>query len=243
MGTKRPHLEASIEVLFLRSAFLICALFAALTTGQASAEGSRVFDRVVATIEIALDGSSSQTYVLTASELEFETRVALVQGGGVAAAQAPLDDAVMKSALDYAIGQRLQAAEAEKLQVFALEEGEVDKALTQFEARIGGRSALEAFLQRHEADRQILGALLARALRAERILDSKIRLKAQVPDAEVRRYFDVHQTQLGGTFEELRAPLKEKLVRERYQALAKAEMQQLRKNANVRIIAPLEGGP
>lgn len=189
-------------------------------------------------MEIALDGNATQTFVLTASELEFETRVALVQGGGVAAAEAPLDEKVLRSALDYAIGQRLQASEAEKLQVFALEEGEVDKALQQFEEKIGGRAELVDFLNRHEADLQMLGALMARALRAERILDSKIRLKAQVPDAEVRRYYDVHQHELGGGFDELRGPLKDKLVRERYQALAKAEMEQLRRNAKVRIIAP-----
>lgn len=213
-----------------RAAVIALSVAAALLGGQAAAQESptRVLDRVVAVV----DGQ-----VLTASELEFETRVALVQRGGVAAAEAPLDSAVMKSALDYAIGQRLHAAEAEKLQVFLLEEGEVDEALAQFQERIGGKTALDDFLARHEADRQMLGALLLRSLRAERILDSKIRLKAQVPDAEVRRYYDAHASELGGTFEELRAGLKDKLIRERYQVLAKAEMDQLRKNAKVRIVA------
>lgn len=223
-----------------RPALKALLLLAALSAGQARAQSDapRVIDRVVAVIE---------GQVLTASELEFETRVALVQRGGVAAAEAALDEAVMKSALDYAIGQRLYAAEAEKLQVFVLEAGEVDQALAQFEERIGGRAELDAFLARHEADRQMLGALLLRSLRAERILDSKIRLKAQVPDAEVRRYYEAHRSEYPGPFEELRGPLKEKLMRERYGLLAKSEMQQLRKNSKVRIIAPMspsaEGEP
>lgn len=189
-----------------------------------------VIDRVVATVE---------NQVLTQSELEFEARVALIQHGAQQAASAPLDDRTLRASLDFVIGQRLHAAEADKLQAFVLDEGEVDQALSDFEEKIGGRAALEQFLRRFEADRQWLGNILARSLRAERILDSKIRLKAQVSDSEIRRYYDAHQAELSGqSYEEVRPALKEKLMRDRYQELAAAEMQQLRRTANVRIIAP-----
>ncbi|MFL5319264.1 MAG: hypothetical protein ACJ790_06370 [Myxococcaceae bacterium] len=198
--------------------------------GQAE---SRLIDRVVAVVE---------GQVITQSELEFETRVALVQHGAVQAASAPLDERTMKASLDYVIGQRLHAAEAEKLQAFVLDEGEVDQALSQFEEKIGGRTSLQEFLAANEADRQSLGVVVARSLRAERILDSKIRLRAQVSDADVRRYYDAHASELNGTWEDLRPVLKEKLVRDRYTELAQAEMQQLRRAASVRIIAaPGEG--
>lgn len=222
-------------------ALTLSCLVACTVSGQPASAAERVVDRVVAVIDLNVQGVSAQ--VLTMSELEFETRVALVQRGGTAASDAKLDASVLMSALDYAIGQRLHAAEADKLQVFGLEEGEVDRAMEAFEERIGGRQQLERFLARHEADRQMLGALLARSLRAERILDSKIRLKAQVTDAEVRRYYDAHQAELAGSYEELRAPLKDKLMRERYQQLARSEMAELRKTARVRIIAQLEVAP
>lgn len=194
-----------------------------------------MLDRVVAVIE---------GQVLTQSELVFETRVALVNNGAVGAASGPIDDQTLRASLEYVIGQRLHVAEADKLQAFMVDPEDVQKAVAAFEKRIGGKLALESFLHKSDADEQMLATSLARSLRAERILDSKIRLKAQVSDADARAYYDAHQDELKGTFEDLRAVLKEKLVRDKYQTLALAEMKEVRRSGNVRVIAPFarEGG-
>src|SRR5690242_354883 len=71
--------------------------------------GGRVIDRVVAVIG---------NQVLTLSELEFETRVMLVQRGGVRAAEVSLDEQTLQGALELAINQRLLVAGADRLQAF-----------------------------------------------------------------------------------------------------------------------------
>jgi hypothetical protein len=80
--------------------------------------------------------------------------------------------------------------------------------------------------------------VLRRSLRAERALDGRVRLRAQVSEVEVRRYYDLHQPELVGTFEELRPSLRERLRRERYAVLVTEELARLRKAADVRLVAP-----
>jgi hypothetical protein len=197
--------------------------------GPKQAPESGVIDRLVALV-------AGRT--ITLSELEFEARVALIQRGGMEAARAPLNDQALRSALDLAIGERLETEAADKLQAFHLEESEIESAVRDFRSKFRSDSELARFLARHEADEQQLAAVLARRLRAEKILDSKISLKARVSDAEVRRFYDEHRSELGGSFDEVRSSIREKLVRERYAALAREELRQIRKGADVRMIAP-----
>jgi len=79
---------------------------------------------------------------------------------------------------------------------------------------------------------------LARRLRAEKILDSKISLRARVSEAEIRRFYDEHRSALAGSYDEVRGQIREKLVRDRYATLAREELLQVRKGADVRMIAP-----
>ena len=198
-------------------------------TVEAPSGDNRVVDRVVVVIE---------NQVLTLSELEFETRVALVQRGGVRAAEAPLDEQTLRGALELAINQRLLVAGADRLQAFQAERSEVEARLRTFRERFEDEPALLAFLARHDADLEQLTAVLERGVRAERILDSRIRLRAQVSEAEVRRYWEQNKATLGGPYEAVRDALREKLVRERYSRLAGEEFSQVRANARVRRVAP-----
>lgn len=203
---------------------------ATVEASEAPVAGGRVVDRVVAVIE---------NQVLTLSELELEARVALVQRGGVRAAEAPLDEQTLKGALELAINQRLLVAGADRLQAFPAERSEVEARLRIFRERFEEESALWAFLARHDADLEQLIAVLERGVRAERILDSRIRLRAQqVSEAEVRRYWEQNTAALGGTYESVREALREKLVRERYSRLAVDEFTQVRTNARIRRVAP-----
>ncbi len=196
---------------------------------EAPAAEGRVIDRVVVVLG---------NQVLTLSELEFEARVTLVQRGGVRAAEVPLDEKTLRSALELAINQRLLVAGADRLQAFQAERSEVEGRLKSFRERFEDESALLAFLARHDADLEQLTAVLERGVRAERILDSRIRLRAQVSEAEVRRYWEAHKGTLGGPYELVRDALKEKLFRERYGELAKDEFKQVRESARIRRVAP-----
>lgn len=198
----------------------------------------RVLDRVVAEVE---------GRAVTQSELEFEARVALVQRGALQAATAPLDEQTLRGALDLSVAERLQVLDADRLQAFPAEQSEVQARVTRFKGRFPTPAAFEAFLARHEADEAQLAALLERGVRAERILDSRIRLRAQVTEVELRRYYDAHRAELDGPYEAVRGVLRERLGRERYQRLAAAELAQLQRGARVRRVAPFaragaEGG-
>ncbi len=190
---------------------------------------SRVVDRVVAVIE---------GQVLTLSELQFEARVALVQRGGMQALEAPLDEDTLRSVLELVINERAQVLNADRLQAFPAEPGEVASRLEAFKNRLGGEGALRRFLARHDVDQAGLEKVLARGLRAERILDSRVRLRAQVGETEVRRYYEQHAGELPPDYETVRTAIREQLVRERYRALAKEELDQVRASAQVRLVAP-----
>ncbi|MBF5041055.1 hypothetical protein FGE12_01520 [Aggregicoccus sp. 17bor-14] len=196
---------------------------------QAAPQG-RIFDRVVAVVE---------NQVLTLSELEFEARVALLERGGVQAAEAPLDEAVLRSALELALSQRLQVLDADRLQASPADPQEVQARYVRLVERMGGEPALQAFLARYEADAEGLRALLERSVRAEHILDSRVRLRAQVSEAEVRRSYEAHARELGGApYASVRAQLRERLVRERYAQLAQEELANVRRSPAVRRVAP-----
>jgi hypothetical protein len=196
--------------------------------GSAEAEG-RVIDRVVAIVE---------GQVLSLSELEFEARVALIQRGGMQASEAPLDEETLRGALELAISQRLQVLGAERLQAYPVERAEVDARVATFRGKFPDEGAFETFLARHDTDVEQLTAVLERNLRAERILDSRIRLRAQVDEAEVRRHYEQNAADFPGGYEAARAAVRARLVRERYSALAAAELAQVRANAQVRRVAP-----
>jgi len=198
-------------------------------TGQPIGAGGQVIDRVVAVIA---------GQVLTLSELSFEARVALVQRGGVRAAEASLDEETLRGALDLAINQRLLVAGADRLQAFAAERSAVEARVKGFRERFEDEPALLAFLTRYDADLEQLTAVLERGVRAERILDSRIRLRAQVSEAEARRYWEEHKATMGGPYEGVREALKERLMRERYGQLAKEEFARVRADARVRGVAP-----
>jgi hypothetical protein len=204
------------------------ALAAAQPVGAPPPKGL-VVDRVVA----LLDGT-----LISQLDLEFETSVLLIQRGTLAAATEALDERVLGRALEVLLAQRLVTREADKLQAFPLEEGELEAKLKAFEARFESHEAFERFLRRFEADRAMLGEVIRRGVRYERILDNKVRLRAQVSEDELRRYYEAHSAQLQGSYEAVRPALREKLTTERYARLVLAEVQQLRGKADIRRVGP-----
>jgi len=187
---------------------------------------TRVLDRVVALV----DG-----HVLSWSQLDFEARVMLIDRGGVEAATAPLDASTIQNALDLAIAQRAATAEADKLNAYPVEPAEIDQRLRTFESRFPTPAAFGAFLTAHDADRAALAEVLARAIRTEKFVEGRVRLRSQVPDSEVRKAWEADRG--GRSWEEARGPLRERMQRERAFVLAREALGQLRASIPVRIIA------
>jgi hypothetical protein len=173
--------------------------------------------------------------VLSWSQLDFEARVMLIDRGGVDAATAPLDAATIQNALDLAIAQRAATAEADKLNAYPVEPAEIDQRLSAFESRFPTVAAFQAFLKAHDADRAALAEVLARALRTEKFIEGRVRLRSQVPESEVRKAWEADRG--GQTWEEARGPLRDRMQRERAFVLAREALGQLRTSIPVRIIA------
>jgi hypothetical protein len=201
----------------------LLVLGALLAAGPVDA---RVLDRVVALV----DGR-----VLSWSQLDFEARVMLIDRGGVEAATAPLDAATIQNALDLAIAQRAATAEADKLNAYPVEPAELDQRLRTFESRFPSSAAFESFLKAHDADRAALAEVLARAVRTEKFIEGRVRLRSQVPESEVRKAWEADKG--GKSWEDARGPLRERMQRERAYVLAREALAQLRTSIPVRIIA------
>ena len=177
--------------------------------------------------------------VITQSQLDFETRVLLVQAGAFGAAYAPLDEAALKHGLELVLGQLLETAEADKLSTFPVEENEIDAALKQFQNQLGGAPQLERFLKTYEADGSTLASVIARAIRTAKVLDAKVHLKAGVSEAEARRWQDAHPDARGMSLNAVR----EKLYRDRYDDLVLQELKAIRKDAKVRLLGAFSPQP
>jgi hypothetical protein len=199
---------------------VLCALLCAHPAA------GRVLDRVVALV----DGR-----VLSWTQLDFEARVMLIDRGGVEAATAPLDAATLQNALDLAIAQRAATTEADKLNAYPVEPAEIDQRLGTFESRFPSAAAFEAFLKAHDADRAALAEVLARALRTEKFVEGRVRLRSQVPESDVRKAWEADKG--GRTWEEARGPLRDRMQRERAFVLAREALAQLRSSIPVRVIA------
>jgi len=197
-----------------------------LALASAAARADEVLDRVVAQV----DGQ-----VITLSDLRFEARVAMVERGGASLAEAKLDEAALRSALELGIAQRAAGAEADRLGSFPLEAADVEVRFQRFISRFPDRPAVDVFLRASGADESQLRDVLGRAMRAERALDARVRLRAQVNEAEVRHAWEAAGSR--GTFEEARSGIRDQLVRTRYEAAAREELSKLRSAAQVRIVA------
>lgn len=189
----------------------------------------RVLDRSVALVN---------GQVMTQSELDFEARVLLVFAGGIDAAEAPLDLPVLKDSLEELISHRLLSAEAEALGAYPLEDGELEAAVKRFKGRFASFAAWSVFLERNEADESQVTATLSRFLRAQHVLDGKLRLKAQVSETEAKRFIDEHPEFANVPVVSVR----QKLFGERFRALARTEIKVARKNARVRLLGPFAEG-
>jgi hypothetical protein len=201
--------------------------FPAIVAAQSPDAGTGVQGRVVDRAVASIEGK-----VITLTQLEFETRVQLVNRGGTEAAFAPLDGEDLRQGLQLAIAQRLATLEADRFDAYPLEPGELERALAEFRARIGGEGRLQTFLERQEADLQDVGAILRRGIRASRALEGRLKLKAQVTEAEAKRA----QGDVAAWRELPLETVRQLLMRERFEKLVQQELSAARKSVDVRVL-------
>jgi hypothetical protein len=203
-----------------------------MTLASTPSEG-RVVEQVVAVLR---NPAGAQPRPILRSRLEQEARVALVDRGAIEAATAPLDAAALQAGLRWLVDQLLVADEAARLQVGEVTQEEQQAALRRFRERFPGEAAYRRFLESADLPEEDRVVTLARELRVQRYLESRVGRSARVGEEEVRRFLEAQ----GATLEspEAREAVRARLSVEKAQAQVKQLLSDLRGRADVRVLVP-----
>jgi hypothetical protein len=207
-------------------------LLLALAAPQAHPD-SRVVEEIVAVIRNPRDAPAR---VVTLTKLVEEARVALVSRGATDAAWQPLDAEALRAALDWLLDQTLVADEAARLRLDELDRDELVAEVRRFRGRFAAPPDYQRFLRVAELSEEELTVTLARSMRVQRYLESRVGRGAHVSDDEVDRYLTDRGARLeaAGAREAVRAHL----VEEKAATEVKDLVGELRARAEIRILDP-----
>ena len=219
---------------------LVAVLLAPLAAGATDIPaGGRVVDSVVAVV--AARGREAR--VVTLSKVTEEGRIALISRGGIEAATAVLDGAVLRASLDWYVDQLLLHEEAVRLQVFEVERDAAVAELARFKAEFATPLEFKAFLFEIDATEEELTSTLRRSLRVRRYLESRLgRLRPTPRDIEA--WYQAHAAEYGGRpLAEVTEEIAARLSAARADGETKALLADLRRRADIRILVDLSARP
>lgn len=211
------------------------ALAAALALAVPAAGG--IVEEVVAVVR---NPPNAPPRVVTRTKLVEEARVALVSRGATAAATGPLDRAALRAALEWLLDQMLLADEAAKLRLDEVDREELRAEHRRFQDRFPSFGDYERFLEGSELSEDELLAILARMVRVDRYVKSRVAGAARVGDDEVDRW--LRERGAPSAPPAARAAARAGLVEERAAAQVRELLSELRSRAEIRIIGSLREG-
>jgi hypothetical protein len=195
----------------------------------------RVFDEVVAVVATR----GQETRIVTLTQVAEEGRIALVARGGIEAAFAPLDGAVLRASLDWYVDQLLLHEEAVRLQVFEVERDATQAELARFKAAFGSPRDFKAFLYQIDATEEDLASVLRRMLRVRRYLDSRLG-RMRPTTREIEAWYAAHPSEYGGRpLAEVTDEIAARLTAAKAATETRALLADLRSRADVRILVDL----
>ena len=206
-------------------------LAAALALALAADPPSTVVEEVVAVIR---NPPSAPARIITYTKLVEEARIALVSRGATDAASGPLDRAALRAALDWLVDQTLVADEATKLRLDEVDRDALRTELRRFQERFPSYPAYERFLERAELTEDELLATLARMIRVERYVQSRVGRAAGVGDDEVDRW--LHERGAASSSGAVRDVARSEVAAERATAQVHELLAELRSRADIRIV-------
>jgi hypothetical protein len=226
----------------LLAAALALALAAPPPSGAGDApapgpSGGRVVEEIVVLVR---NPPSAPPRVVTLTKLVEETRIALVSRGATEAAAGPLDRAALRAALEWLVDQMLVADEAARLRIDDVEREAVAAELARFKARFQGLARYERFLEEMELTEDEVSATLARTIRVERYIQSRVGPSARVGDDEVDRWLRERGEPAGSV--PVRDAARSQLAEERARSQVRELLAELRSRAEIRIVGQLGRG-
>jgi hypothetical protein len=213
------------------------ALLLALALAAPPPPGARVVEEIVAVVR---NPPSAPPRVVTLTKLTEEARIALVSRGATGAATGPLDAEALRAALDWLLDQMLLADDAARLRVDEVPREDVLAELRRFQAQFAAPREYARFLEESDLTEDELLVTLARMVRVQRYVASRVGRASRVPDDEVDRWLSERGAAAasGPAREAARAQLAE----ERTRAHVKELIAELRARAEVRIVSPPRDG-
>jgi hypothetical protein len=195
----------------------------------------RVVDEVVAVV--ATRGQEAR--IVTLTQVSEEGRIALVARGGIEAAFAPLDGAVLRASLDWYVDQLLLYEEAVRLQVFEVDREAAQAELSRFRSAFRNPRDYKAFLYQIDATEEDLASVLRRMLRVRRYLESRLGRLRPSP-REIEAWYAANPGEYGGRpLAEVTDEIAARLSAGRAATETRALLADLRSRADVRILVDL----
>lgn len=206
---------------------------AAAPAAPAAPEGQLV-EEIVAVVR---NPAAAPPRVITHSKLVEEARIALVSRGATEAATGPLDRPALRAALEWLLDQMLVADEAAKLRLDEVDRDALAAELRRFQARFPTPAAYARFLAEGEMTEDELAATLARMIRVERYVQSRVGRSARVGDDEVDRW--LAERGAGAAGAPARDAARSQLAEDRARAQVRELLTELRGRADIRIVGQL----
>jgi hypothetical protein len=225
------------------SLVLLLALTAAapLAAGPAaSAPGAApaVLEEVVAVVRNPLGAPAR---IITLTRLVEEARIVLASKGAVEAAGRPIDPQVLRATLEWVLDQTLLSDDAGRLQVAEVPRERVAAELVRFQGRFPDAATYARFLASAELTDDEVSAVLARMLRVDRYLETRVGRGGAVADEDVGRY--AHERGLSVESRATREAVRARMSEERVDSAVRGLVAELRGRADIRILDPVGFGP
>jgi hypothetical protein len=193
----------------------------------------RVVEQIVAVVR---NPAGAPPRIVTLTKLTEEARIALVSRGATAAATGPLDEEALRAALEWLLDQLLVADEAARLRIDEVPRDDVLEEVKRFRARFASPAQYERFLSANELPEEELVVTLARMLRVQRYVESRVGRAAHVADDEVERW--LRERGASAAPGRARDAARAQLAEERARTQVRDLLADLRNRAEIRVLAP-----
>jgi hypothetical protein len=200
--------------------------------------GPELVEEVVAVVRNPL-GAPARAITLT--RLVEEARIVLASRGAVEAAARPIDAEVLRATLQWVLDQTLLADEAGRLQVAEVSRDQLAAEVARFRGRFPNATAYDRFLATVELSDEEVSAVLARMIRVERYLETRVGRGGAIGDEEVRQY--ARERGLPVDSRETREAVRARMGEARVESAVRELVAELRGRADIRILDPDLVGP
>lgn len=200
---------------------------------SAPAAAPAVLEEVVAVVRNPLGAPAR---IITLTRLVEEARIVLASRGAVEAAGRPIDSQVLRATLEWVLDQTLLSDDAGRLQVAEVPRERVAAELARFQGRFPDAAAYARFLASAELTDEEVSVVLARMLRVDRYLETRVGRGGAVADEDVGRY--ARDRGLSVESRATREAVRTRLTEERVESAVRELVAELRGRADVRILDP-----